>query len=276
MTTRAHGQRMKVPGRTTPAAVDTNMPTLRQEGPMPRTLPALLGPVAAFLALVALLALSLRALAALITARVTGRPLPPVASPALLAIFALAALPHDRAPMPRAGPTRAADAPPLSECITRGLWLALLLEAAALLVLAALALLPAAPPALPFGLLALVALPHGADHGDRAHGERADTRRGRFIPPASRAAMDEMASDIRKMRLRRYGMAAYPSYGKLDAAWHALLTIIPYPSDPEERELMEDALRWLEERAPDVARPLAERMRAHYLRQAEGGARRGA
>lgn len=186
------------------AAVDTTMPIARQEAAMPRTLPALLGALAAFLALVALLALSLRALAALITARVTGRPLPP----ALLAIFAL------------------------------------------------------------------VALPHGGH--DRAHEERADTRRGRFIPPASRAALDEMASDIRKQRVRRHGMATYPAFGRVDAALHALLGLIPYPADPEERELMEDALRCLETHAPDVARALAERMRAHYLNEATGGAHRGA
>jgi hypothetical protein len=167
------------------------------------------------------------------------------------------------------------EAPLLSERITRALWLALILEAAALLVLGALALLDAAPP-LPLGLLALVTLSHGADHADRAHGERHDTRRGRFIPPASRAALDEMASDIRKLRVRRHGMATYPAYGRVDAALHALLGLIPYPSDPEERELMEDALRCLEVHAPDVARALAERMRAHYLSEATGGAHRGA
>jgi hypothetical protein len=243
---------------------------------MPRTLPALLGPFAAFLALFALLALSLRALAALITARVLGRPTPPVASPALLAIFALAVLPHDggRAHEDHAGPTRAAaSALPRIERINRALWLALLLAALALLVLGILTHLPAATAA-PIGLLALVALLHGGEHGDRAHADRADTRRGRFIPPASRLALDEMASDIRKLRLRRDGTATYPAFGRVDAALHALLGLVPYPSDPEERELLEDALRCVEVHAPEVARALGERMRAHYLNEATGGAHR--
>ena len=208
MTTPAHGQPMKAHGPRAPATLRTYIPTRRQEEAMPRTLPALLGPFAALLALVALLAFSLRALAALVVARATGRPIPPVASPALLAVVALVALPHD------------------------------------------------------------------ADHGDRAHGERADTRRGRFIPPASRVAIDDMASDIRKLRVRRYGMATYPAYGRVDAALHALLRLVPYPTDAEERELMEDALRCLEERAPRIARALAEPMRAHYLSEATGGASR--
>jgi hypothetical protein len=56
----------------------------------------------------------------------------------------------------------------------------------------------------------------------------------------------------------------------------ALLGLIPYPSDPEERELLKDALRCVEVHAPEVARALGERMRAHYLREAEGGAHHGA
>lgn len=101
-----------------------------------------------------------------------------------------------------------------------------------------------------------------------------DTRRGRFVPDASRAALDEMASDIRKLRVRRHGTATYPAMGRVDAALHALLGLTPYPNDPDERELMEDALRCLEAAAPDVAHPLAERMHAHYLTTAPGGARR--
>lgn len=114
-------------------------------------------------------------------------------------------------------------------------------------------------------LLALLAFAPAA--GPRAK----DTRRGRFIPDASRAALDEMASDIRKLRVRRHGTATYPAMGRVDAALHALLGLIPYPHEPEERELLEDALRCLETAAPDVARALAERMRAHYLHEARGG-----
>ena len=98
-----------------------------------------------------------------------------------------------------------------------------------------------------------------------------DKRRGRFIPDASRVAVDELASDIRKLRLRRRGSATYPAWGRVDAAIHALLGLIPYPDDPEERELLDDTLRCLELRAPDVALALAERMQAHHRATAASG-----
>ena len=102
------------------------------------------------------------------------------------------------------------------------------------------------------------------DHDLTDDAPSVDKRRGRFIPDASRVAVDELASDIRKLRLRRRGSATYPAWGRVDAALHALLGLIPYPDDPEERELLDDTLRCLELRAPDIARVLAERMQAHY------------
>lgn len=98
-----------------------------------------------------------------------------------------------------------------------------------------------------------------------------DKRRGRFIPTPSRTAVDELANDIRRLRLRRRGSATYPAWGRVDAALHALLGLIPYPDDPEERELLDDTLRCLEIRAPDIALALAERMQAHHrARDASG------
>lgn len=109
------------------------------------------------------------------------------------------------------------------------------------------------------------------DHDLPDDASSTDQRRGRFIPAPSRAAVDELASDIRRLRLRRRGSATYPAWGRVDAALHALLGLIPYPDDPEERELLDDTLRCLMLRAPDVALALAERMQAHHRAAAASG-----
>ena len=99
----------------------------------------------------------------------------------------------------------------------------------------------------------------------------ADKRRHKFIPDASRLAIEEIRLEIERRLFRRHGKTFHIAWGRVDHALHALLGLVAYPTDPEDVEVFELALDVVRVHDADAADYHARRWREHVLQRLQGG-----
>jgi hypothetical protein len=72
-----------------------------------------------------------------------------------------------------------------------------------------------------------------------------ETRRNKFIPDASRVAIDRIAAQTKLMKVERDGVGKEPAWGRVNEAFLALIGLVPPPTAREDVELVEFALEAL-------------------------------
>lgn len=120
-------------------------------------------------------------------------------------------------------------------------------------------------------ILALLAVFFLTTRHDRSPTRGADHRRHKFIPDPSRLALETVRLEIERRFLRRHGRTFLIAWGRID---HALLRLVPYPTDVADVEICELALDVLREQDPEGASFYERRCREHRHGTLNGGDRR--